>query len=133
MIGSLFIDIRQAIKFKDTSVGAIDFLELVEETNDHYLFKLKTAFSLREEWAPGHNWSEKITINKKDLPKYIKQDRFVSGSVWIPIQNNFVEAIELLNEKRMSSIEINKQLSSQIYESNFSNVNEMLGRLGKFL
>lgn len=133
MLGTIFIDSRQASKFNNSTRGVIDFLEVVEETDSSITLKLKTVFSLMEEWVPCRNWSESVNIEKKELAKYIKQERFVSGAVWVPLINNYSDLVEMLNENKMSSIDIDKELSSQIYESDISNVNAILSKIGKFL
>ena len=133
MLGTIFIDSRQAAKFNNSTRGVIDFLEVVEENDSSLTLKLKTVFSILDEWIPCRNWSSSIVLEKDNLASYIKQERFVSGAVWVPLQNKYADLLDMLNENKLSSLDVNKELSSQIYESDFSSVNAILSKIGKFL
>ena len=132
-VGTIFIDSRKAAKIaKSDLFQIIDLLEIVE-VGDNISLKIKSLMNSKDEWIPCHNYSEKIIVSKDELCRYVKNERFVSGSVWVPVDNNYAKIVELLNEKKIRSIDFNKDLSYEIYSSDIKNINSILEPLGKII
>ena len=141
MLGTLFVDARNLSKIANEDHKFLDMLEITEETDSYITLRMKSVVKLSEGWAPVHNWSESIKVSelgpdndiKFGLSRYLKNDRYVSGAVWVPITENVVEFMDLLQEDKEKDFNIQKELATYLYESNVSNINLMLEPLGKFL
>jgi hypothetical protein len=126
-VGTILIDSRHAVKIaKSHMFGVLDFLEVIDTSEADVTLKMRSVICLNEEWVTCHNWSEAILLKKEDVSSYIKNDKFISGAIWLPIENNSTDLVGILNERNIKSIGFNKQLLNEIYSD--STVTDLLGK-----
>ena len=131
-LSTIFIDSRKAAKIANFDVfGILDLLEVSYQDDSNVSLKIKSLLCMKEEWSPCINYSDKIQMTEDEMIRYLKNDRHVSGIIWIPIKNTYNEVLSLLNSKKIRSIVINEELSQQVHSADIKNVNSILQDLGK--
>ena len=134
MEGKLFLDARQLAKLSNVKDFALlDIYEVVNDESETITLKLKTVTLQEEDWNTCHNFSESVSLLVEELPRMLKNDRFISGAIWVPIEEKYTELLRLLNEGRWKEISFDRDLIQKIYVNDLTNINNILDKFGRMV